>query len=179
MLILLLILSGCDGESSAMERAMSVRSRLLESGCEFSAVITADYQDSIYEFHVMCSSEANGDLLFEVTSPESISGITGTVSDSGGKLTFDDKALMFPILSEGLPSPVSAPWMFLKALKSGYISGAGRTDTGICIDLDDTYEDNAVKLSVQMNSDNVPVFAELFWQGRRMITMQVENFRYL
>ena len=158
---------------------MSVRSRLLESGCEFSTVITADYQDRIYEFGVMCSCQANGDLFFEVIAPESINGITGTISDDGGKLTFDDKALMFPILSEGLPSPVSAPWIFLKSLKGGYISGAGKAGEGICINLDDTYEENAVKLNVYLSSENIPVSAEMFWQGRRIITLQVENFRFL
>jgi len=35
-----------------------------------------------------------------------ISGITGSLSQNGGKLTFDDKALAFDVMADGLVSPV-------------------------------------------------------------------------
>ena len=55
-----------------------------------------------------CQCDSQGDLTFAVTAPETITGITGKVSDAGGKLTFDDTALQFDLMAEEQVTP-SAP----------------------------------------------------------------------
>ena len=178
-LLTAVLLVGCTGTNATMDRALQIRSRLQNGGCEFFATITADYQDYVYTFKLECKTDTDGNLNFRVCAPESITGITGEISASGGKLTFDEYALLFSLLSEGMPSPISAPWVFLSALKSGYISGAGKYGEGIKIEVDDTYEDNALKLLIYTDADDFPYSAEIFWQGQRIIEMNVESFRYL
>ena len=179
LLLIAALLVGCAGGNAVMDRALQIRSRLQNGGCEFLATITADYQEYVYTFQLECKTDADGNLNLTVCKPESIAGVTGHISESGGKLTFDKSALLFSLLSEGLPSPISAPWIFLNALKSGYISGVGEYSEGIKIEVDDSYEVNALKLIVYTDANDLPYSAEIFWQGRRIIEMNVDSFHYL
>ena len=89
-----------------------------------------------------CHADSRGDVTFTITEPDVISGITGNLSGDGGNLTFDDHALHFELMAEEQLSPVSAPWIFLKTLRSGYVTSAGREDGRILLSIDDSYEEN-------------------------------------
>jgi hypothetical protein len=103
MFLFSLFLSGCLSGNSVLDEAVAFRQTLLNSnGCQFAAELTADYGDFVYTFSVECEAGQNGDMTFCVTSPETIAGITGKLSGTGGKLTFDDHLLQFDMLAEGL-----------------------------------------------------------------------------
>jgi hypothetical protein len=84
LICLALFLTGCSAESE-LELGMAFRDSLLSgNGCCFEASITADYGDELYEFTMDCQGDAQGNVEFCVTSPETISGITGNISEAGG-----------------------------------------------------------------------------------------------
>lgn len=178
--VFLFILSGCAFGQSEMDRAMQIRQRLLGSGgCTFDTVITADYAQQIYTFSMQCSVDSAGQLSFTVTAPDSISGITGTIDSDGGRLTFDEAVLTFPLLAEGQVSPVSAPWLFVRTLKGGYLSGCTEDGDGLLLQIDDSYEEDAIRLDVRTDGQDLPVRCEMVWQGRRILSLDVRNFTYL
>ena len=173
-------LSGCSGEDQSLDKAMSMRARLLDSqGCSFRAVITADYGDKLYEFVMQCSTDSEGALSFTVTSPETIAGITGTISSGEGKLIFDDQALVFSLLADGQVTPVSAPWIFIKALRSGYLSACTKTENGLRLAVDDSYEEDALHLDIWTDETEIPIYCEILWQGRRVVSLDIKNFTYV
>lgn len=180
VLLAILLLSGCKNSNSEIGRAMTLRDRLLSSnGCTFDAVITADYGDQVYTFSMNCQTDRDGDLIFSVTDPESISGITGTVSQKGGHLTFDGRALAFEMLADGQVTPVSAPWLLIRTLRSGYLSACGKDEDNLRIAIDDSYDDNALHLDIWVNSQDVPIRGEILWQGQRVLSLEVRNFSYV
>ena len=159
---------------------MELRSRLLSSnGYSFSTEILADYGDKVYTFSMDCWATDDGNVSFTVCQPESIAGITGVISKHGGKLTFDDTALAFDLLADGQFSPVSAPWILVHTLHQGYISSCAELDEGWMVSMDDRYEEDALSLSVWLNRENLPAAAEIFWQGRRVLSLTVSNFSFL
>ena len=162
-----------------MDRAMALRSALLAKGAEFDAAVTADYGDKTYSFGMHCRMEAQGKVTFSVTAPETIAGITGTVSASGGKLTFDGNALAFTLLADGQVSPVSGPWLLMKTLRSGYLTSCGVEDGCLRIAIDDSYEDVALHLDVWLDESDCPKRGEILWKGRRILTVEIENFVFL
>ena len=175
--LIFLVLSGCSESNNAMEQALQFRSKLLAAtACSFDAKITADYGDIIYTFLLRCQTNNDGDLVFTVIEPETICGITGTISQVGGKITFDDKALFFEEISQGQITPVGAPWVMMNALKSGYIKGAGDTAKGILLQVDDCYSENAMHLNINLDSNHLPYFAEIFYDSRRILSVEIENF---
>ena len=176
LLIVLLFLGGCSGKQEELERAMTLRAKLLASECSFDAKITADYGDKLYVFAMTCQGDSRGNLTFTVTEPESIAGITGVISQDGGKLTFDDTALAFPLMADDQLTPVSAPWIFLKTLRGGYLASANMEEELLHLTIDDSYEEDALQLDIWLDGQNLPVQSDILYDGRRILTVQVSNF---
>lgn len=177
VLILISTLTGCASEETLLHKATDLRKRILESeACVFHAVITADYVEAIYTFQMDCTADQTGKMSFTVTDPETIAGISGAISENQSELTFDDQVLVFPMLSEGQLTPVSAPWIFLNTLRGGYLTGCSKEGDGFCIYIDDSYEEYPLHLLIQTDKDMVPVFAEIIWQEQRVLSIDVRNF---
>lgn len=179
ILITIFMLYGCSQSDGPIDQAMSIRDAIISgNGCQFDIMITADYQDIYYTFAMNCQVDSVGNVAFEVKEPESISGMTGIISADEGKLTFDDQVLVFSTMAEGSITPVSAPWLFINALRCGYMKGCARETNGILININDSYMNQAIQLNIRIAAD-VPVFAEIIWQNQRVVTMNVESFRIL
>lgn len=176
--LLLLFLTGCSGSTKEMDKGLEFRSKLLQANevC-FVAKITADYGDKVYEFSMDCQADGKGDMTFTVTAPETIAGITGCITEDGGKLTFDDIALHIELLTDDQLSPVSAPWIFLKTLRSGYLTSAGMDGEYIRLTIDDSYEDDALQLDIWINDQNLPERVEILYEGRNILSLVVSNFK--
>lgn len=180
MICILLFLTGCGGNDGLADEAMDLRNKLLSgNGCSFDAVVTADYGDRLYTFGMHCRMDKNGTVTFSVTEPETIEGITGTLSEASGKLTFDDKILAFEMLADGQITPVSAPWHMLRALRSGYLRGCGKAGDGLLLMIDDSYMGDNLQANIYLNADTLPDACELYWKERRFMTIAVTNFEIL
>lgn len=177
VVISLLLLSGCTGKDAELQRAMELRTRLLGACCSFDAEITADYGSSIQTFRVYCEGNAQGNLGFSVTAPESIQGITGRIESGEGKLTFQDTALAFPLLAEEQLSPVSSPWIFWNTLRGGYLTAAGMEDDLLRLTIDESYEEDALTVDIWLDETDHPIRAEILYDGRRILTLTIENFQ--
>jgi len=178
--LLFLLLAGCSGPPDEMQTGMELRSKLLQaSECSFDANITADYGDKIHTFTMNCKADSKGNLTFIVVEPDSISGITGKLSGEGGKLTFDDTALHFELIAEEQLSPISAPWILMKTLRSGYMTSACREDGKIRLSIDDSYEKDPLRLDIWLNPEYKPDHADILYDGRRILSVDVVNFEIL
>lgn len=161
---------------TGLDRAMTLRAAMIAAPVSFDANITADYGEKSYTFSMKCTCDTKGDLKFEVTEPQSIHGITGIISGNGGKLTFDDTALAFELMADDQLSPVSAPWVLMKTLRGGYLTSCTQEGDYLRVAIDDSYEEDALHLDIWLDSDDHPKQAEIFWKGRRLLTVSVENF---
>ncbi len=178
LLILVCLLTGCGEKNTEMERGLALRTKILQAqSCSFDACITADYGDKLHSFSVSCQADAQGNLTFAVTEPETIAGISGTLSESGGKLTFDNTALQFDTMADDQISPVNAPWVFLKTLRSGCLTAAGMEEESLRLSIDDSYEENALRLDIWLDEDDMPKRAEILYAGRRILSIDVKNFQ--
>ena len=173
------LLFGCGKENGSLDKAMLLRNQMLSGdGCSFRTTVTADYGEKIYVFTMDCQTDRNGDLTFRVVEPATIAGITGKVTGTGGSITFDDKVLAFQTIAAERITPVSAPWLLIKTLRSGYLKDTATTEAGVQITIDDSYLEDALQLRIQTTGET-PASGEIFWQGRRVLTLTVENFVFL
>lgn len=178
--LLLLILSGCGKGDGEIEKVMRLREQILNGkGTSFTVGITADYGDKIFRYKLTCEADADETLHFTVMEPEEISGLTGQVSGSGGKITFDDMAVAFELLADGQLSPISAPWLLLHTLRGGYLLSCVYEEELLRVTINDSYEEKALRLEVWLDEQGTPVNAEVLWDGKRIVTMTVENFQFL
>ena len=49
---------------------------------------------------------------------------------------------------------------------------------GLLLTIDDSYADEPMQVDVWLE-ENIPTGAEILWQGRRILTIRVENFSFL
>ena len=160
-----------------MDTALQLRDMLLKCECcEFQAEITADYGEQLYRFAVDCRADRDGNVSFTVIEPQSISGVTGEIHMSRGRLTFDHMALGFPLMVDGVLSPVSGPWILLKSLRSGYLASCAETESGMRLTLQDSYEENTLQIDVWTDPEGIPCFAEIVWKGQRILSFKIDNF---
>lgn len=179
VMLALLLLGGCKGPEEELDRAMALRAKLLASSVSFDAEITADYGDELHTFSLYCEGDTRGNLGFRVTAPETIADITGRIDGGEGKLTFRDTALAFPLLAEDQLSPVSSPWIFYQTLRSGYLTAAGMEEDLLRLTIDDSYEEDALTLDIWLNEQDIPIRAEILYDGRRILTLEIENFQIM
>lgn len=177
VILTLSILCGCSVRDQSMEQATALRKEILEAeGCTFQATITADYGSAIHTFAVSCSADTTGTLSFTVTEPGTISGITGYISDDDASITFDDKILAFQMLADGQISPICAPWLFLKGLRGGYISGCSVDDAGLCVYIDDSFREYPLQLEVYTDVNTIPYHVDFIWQNCRILSLDIHDF---
>lgn len=176
---ILLLLTGCGKHDEELDRAMALRAKLLTASVTFDAEITADYGDEIHTFSVYCEGDNQGNLGFRVTAPETIADISGRCDAGEGKLTFRDTVLAFPLLAEDQLSPVSAPWIFYMTLRGGYLTAAGMEEDLLRVTIDDSYDDDALTVDIWLDETDTPIRAEILYDGRRILTLTIENFQIL
>ncbi len=177
-LALVLLLTGC-GKNDALNVGMELRSSILKApGCSFTAQITADYGDILEEFTLEAEADSQGNVSFRVVKPESISGISGKLEARGGELVFDDTALVFPLLTDDQLSPVSAPWVLMRALRSGYLTSAGEEGEYTRLTIDDSYEEDAMTVDIWLEGQ-MPKQADILYDGRRILTISIKDFHIL
>lgn len=178
--LIFLLLAGCSNQPDEMEIGLELRSKLLQSaGCSFEAEIQADYGDKLHTFTMECDANPQGEISFTVIKPDTISGISGKLSGEGGNIAFDDTALHFALLTEDRISPISAPWIVLNTLRSGCITSCCLQDGSVRLSIDDSYEDDALRLDIWLDSDNIPQKADILYNGLRFLSVFLEGFEIL
>lgn len=176
----LVLLSGCSSGQAALDAGHRLRCNILEAeGCSFIAGITADYGDEIYKFDLQCVFDKDGALNFTVLKPDSITGITGIVDAKDGALTFDEQLLAFQVLADGQITPVSAPWVLMKAIRGGYIAACSKEKNGYYLQIDDSYEDDPLTADLWLDENSTVTRAEFLWDGRRIISVEVSSFKLM
>lgn len=179
ILLIMVLLCGCAADDTQMDRALNLRGKLQRSSVAFDADLVADYGDKTYAFSTHCEADTMGNMTFTVTNPETIAGISGTLSKGNGKLTFDDKLLAFDLLADGLISPVSGPWVMLETLRSGYLTSCGLDADGLRLSIDDSYAEKALHLDIWIDGQDQPKYCEILWNGRRLLSMTVSSFTFM
>ena len=173
-----LLLFGCTA-SDDMDRAVEARVKFQSTPCAFRVTVSADYGEMIHTFVLDCETDESGNVTFAVVAPDTISGITGTLTGEKGFLTFDGELLAFDPLADGQLSPVCAPWVLIHTLRGGYLRYCSESEQGLHLTVDDSYREEPMQVDIWLDGDGRPTGAEILWQGRRILTLQVENFEFM
>ena len=63
----------------------------------------------------------------------------------------------------------------MKALRGGFLTSAGMDDGQLRLSVNDSYEDDALNLDVWLDSADVPQKADICYDGKRILSIRVEN----
>ena len=71
------------------------------------------------------------------------------------------------------------PWIVVEALRGGYIRSTGTDAEFVRLTLDDTYGQQTLQVDVWLTDDLKIDRCEVIWEGRRILSMNVEMFAWL
>lgn len=171
---MVLLFSGCSasGEAQTVEALREAMAQAQE--IRFQCEIQAAYTDGVECFTLLCTQKEDEAMTFQVLAPEAIEGIQGTVDETDGTLRYDGAILGFPLLARQRLSPVSGPWVMLRALRSGCLTGWSREGEIYHLTLDDSYGDDPLTVDVWIREKTL-LSGEISWRGQRQLSIQVEE----
>ena len=176
--VVLVLLTGCKGEESLLAHGVSFRGSLVAAGgCSFRAHITADYGPEIQNFTLDCQSDGNGIVHFSVVDPETIAGITGTMEGEEGTITYDGLQLAFPLLVYDRISPVAAPAFVVHCWLKEFILSAGIHGEQYRVTYEKKIQDKVLLIDTYFEKD-IPISAELCYNGYRILNIQITDFSF-
>ena len=176
LVLMLVMLTGC-GKEEPTQRAVNLRTALLSAqGCSFTAHVRADYGERIYDFSLDADYSPEKTTL-TVTAPEEIAGISAITDKSGTSLQYDGMELAMGKLANGIVSPILIPWILGQCWTGEYISCAGRDGELYRVTYLKGYDEEELQVDTWLDGDDIPVYAEIFHQDARCITVQIENFQ--
>lgn len=178
--LLLALLTGCAGTETAQpsQKALNFRTALMDAGgCSFTAEVAADYGSRVYTFTLDCDYTVDGEAHLTVTSPETISGISATVSADGAQVEFDGASLDFGQMANGYVAPMAVPWLLGNCWLREYISNAGSDGELERITYLQGYNEAELTLDTWLDADGTPVRCEVSWDGTRCLTVTLSDFQ--
>lgn len=178
--LLAALLCGCGSRQNIepLQSAIDFRAELLNAAsCSFSAQVTADYGDLVYEFSMDCASAGNTTEI-TVTQPDTISGITAQIANDTGTVTFDGMSLDFGTLAEGNIVPLAVPAVVTDSWKSAYIASAGVEDDAYRVRYERGYEDVQLLVDTWFSMEkNIPIYAEVCYNDSCILQMKLSDFQ--
>lgn len=133
LMITLVFLTSCAGAGVTDEqRVEEYRLIMAEANITVTADVTAGIGEKVVDYRLKCETDGEKSHV-EVLEPELIAGVTVTVSESSGELSYEGVILEANSLTDTGLSPVSALPNLAAAYARGHISALWR----------ETYEETA------------------------------------
>lgn len=176
ILLLCIFCTACSNEKN-LSSAIDFRTKLAQKGCSFTADVTADFGQTVEHFVLDCKSDENAVLSFTVKEPQTLSGITATVSEDGAKITYDGMAMDFGLLANGNVIPAAAPAIVVTCWQKEYISASGQEESLQRVTYEKNFDKNRLIVDTWYEK-NLPICAEICYNDQRIIKIAISNFSF-
>lgn len=174
----LISLNACAKPTGEASPAAEFRAALVNAdGCSFRAEVTADFGDTVQSFTLDCAADADGKTELTVVSPESIAGITATVADAAGTITYDGMAMDFGLLADGQVAPAAAPALAVECWLRAYISSSGREEELYRVTYENGYDEKTLTVDTWFEN-GLPISAEVCYNQQRILRLVLTDFAF-
>lgn len=176
--VLLLSFGGCRSEDQILSDALKFRTDLIREGaCRFQGEITANFGETEDHFTVDCKVTSDGAAELTVVEPECIRGICATVTEGGGRLSFEGLAMEFGLLAQERFSPVALPALVVESWSKAYISAAGYEGECYRVTYENGYDSDTIKIDTWYEK-KLPFYVEVCYNNIQVIKMNITAFSW-
>lgn len=177
MLSVLLFLTACAPSADKAGEAAALRTALLENGgCTFVSRVTADFGETVQSFTLDCDFDAgSGALRFTVLEPQTLAGITATVTDSGASVDYDGMAMELGLLAGDSVMPAAAPALAAICWTDAPITAAGAENDRTRV----TYERMLCQRRLTVDTwleNGLPISAQVCYNQQCILKLEVSEF---
>lgn len=161
-----------------VSEAVEFRAALVQAGgCSYVAEICADFGSTVETFVLDCNSAADGTTELSIRSPETLEGITATVSGSGGKITYDGMAVDFGLLADDSLAPAAAPALMVECWSTEYIAYGGTEEGRYRAGYEKGFDETVVKVDTWFEN-HLPIYAEVCYNNTRILRLTITEFQF-
>lgn len=178
LLSLCLLLTGCSGENQTMQQALDFRASLLEAGgCTFQADLTANYDDQVFRFKLACNYDTQNGATMTILEPQTLSGISASISGDGARLEYDGVSLALGKLAGGRVAPMALPQLLGKSWCEAYVYAAGQEGEACRLTYKLGYEADELTIDTWLTAAGQPTRCELAYQGEMLLSADLSDFQ--
>lgn len=178
VMVCLFLLSACSGKDSHLNSGIIFRTKLVQqNGCRFQAEITADNGSDVLQFCLNCDADGQGNINFVLTEPETLAGVSGTITENGGKITYDGMSVDFGLLLQDAVAPAAAPALLINSWISGYILWGGEEGEIYQLCCEQELEGHILEVESFFKNE-LPFYAEVCYNGSRILEIRINEFQF-
>lgn len=152
------------------------------TACSARVSLEADYGQRVFD----CALDVTYDQVtggtLTLVEPDIAKGVTAHISPEGTSLSYQGFSLETgDVTGDGL-SPVEALPRLYQAVSRDFVAGASVTDGVLSVTYRDGEQPPGVGLEAVVTFDvesHAPLTGELFWDGSRVISVQVADFQMM
>ncbi len=179
-LMLLLLLTGCGGESGAQAEQLLAGYAAAES-CEMEAAVKCEYSGELKEYVMRCAYTPQESTV-TVLAPEALAGLSAVFDAGGCSLCYEEYVLDAGTLGESGLSPAECLPLFVEALRGGYLLEQSREDVNgeeglrLCMETEEDGTD--LCWTVWMKADGTPFAAEVSEKNELIFRIEFTAFSF-
>lgn len=183
MSLLLAACGGGEGKTSGEDLALQIQKEFSSmTACSARVSLEADYGQRVFD----CALDVTYDQVtggtLTLVEPDIAKGVTAHISPEGTSLSYQGFSLETgDVTGDGL-SPVEALPRLYQAVSRDFVAGASVTDGVLSVTYRDGEQAPGVGLEAVVTFDvesHAPLTGELFWDGSRVISVQVADFQMM
>lgn len=174
------LLCACTAKNQPMQKALDLRSALLQSGgCTFAAACNVNYGETALSFSMDCTYQTDGKARVTIDSPETLRGICAYTNGDAASLRFEDTVAAIPLLDDGRIAPLTFGYLLGSALSQDYISAVGAADGAAQITFLHGYDEQELTVEVILDADTaLPSRAEIYRDGTMLLCTDITDFTF-
>lgn len=136
-----------------------------------------DYGQRVQCFTLACDADGEGTTSITLLEPETVAGVTATVTDGGGRITYDGMALDFGLLANGDLIPAAVPCMLATCWMREYICDAGENETGRQVRYRKKIGEKELLLDTFFEN-GIPFLAEVCYNDSGILKIEISDFAF-
>ena len=177
--VMLLTLASCGNKAEEqVQQALDFRAAVLgASTCGFTADVTADYGESVYDFTLEADYDpAERSTALTVTAPDSIAGICATIDGTDAELQFEEVSLVLETTGSSHIAPLRLPQILGDAWCYGYVESLSKEDEAILVTYRSGYDAEELLVYTWFDLRMNPERAEIYDQETCVLAAEIEDF---
>lgn len=174
-----LLLSACAGsQDGEVQRALDFRTSLLASEqCTYTADVTAEVGQRVYDFTLDCSYHPQDDHAeLTVVAPDTIAGIAAAVEGETAQVSFEDTSLEFGTMAGGRIAPLQLPQLLGNAWTYGYVESQAKEQDGWLVTYRVGYGNDERLICTRFDEEMTPLQSEVYYDGSCVLTAEIKSY---
>lgn len=188
LMMSLFLLAGCAGSGeqetqTGEELALTLQGEFSRmTACTGRFALTADYGERTFEYVIDATYDQVTGGTLTIVEPELIRGVAANIRAGETALVYDGMSLETGLLTDEGVSPMEALPTFWKQVAQGYIAAVEESKGKLTV----TYRPDGqtpgagLEATVVFDTEShKPTGGELFWDGSRVVEVQVRDFEIM